>query len=106
MNIVKTKADLYRLLDNLESTDPEMFLATGLISVFGLRISELAVLKVVDGKLTVGHIKNNENTANKKRKPRRAFAMDLIEMPNLGNRLIQYYDSKLIKSIWLEDTLI
>ena len=36
--------DLFKLLDDLESTDPEMFLATGLVSIFGLRLAELAVL--------------------------------------------------------------
>ena len=72
--------DLFRLLDDLESRDPEMFLATGLISIFGLRLSELAVLRVdKDMNLFVGHIKNNTNTTNKKRKERRVFACDLIE---------------------------
>ena len=89
--------DLFRLLDHLESNDPEMFLATGLISIFGLRPAELAVLKVREGNLYVGHIKNNRNTTNKKRKDRRAFAMDLIEKPDLGKRLLQLYKTKLIK---------
>ena len=43
------------------------------------------------------HIKNNKNTTNKKRKPRRVFACDLIEKPNLGKKLIGWYKSKLIK---------
>ena len=90
--------DLLRLLDDLESRDPEMFLATGLISIFGLRISELAVLRVDKNEnLFVGHIKNNKNTTNKKRKDRRVFACDLIEKPNLGKKLIGWYKSKLIK---------
>ena len=58
--------DLFALLDDLESSDPDMFLATGLISIFGLRIAELAVLKVREGNLYVGHVKNNRNTTNKK----------------------------------------
>ena len=89
--------DLFELLDHFESNDPEMFLATGLISIFGLRIAELAVLEVRDGNLFVGHVKNNRNTTNKKRKARRAFAMDLIEKPNLGKKLISLYKSELIK---------
>ena len=90
--------DLFRLLDDLESRDPEMFLATGLISIFGLRLSELAVLRVdKDMNLFVGHIKNNTNTTNKKRKERRVFACDLIEKPDLGKKLIGWYKSKLIK---------
>ena len=90
--------DLLRLLDDLESRDPEMFLATGLIAIFGLRISELAVLSVDKNEnLFVGHIKNNKNTTNKKRKARRVFACDLIEKPNLGKKLIGWYKSKLIK---------
>ena len=89
--------DLFALLDDLESSDPEMFLATGLISIFGLRIAELAVLKVREGNLYVGHVKNNRNTTNKKRTDRRVFAMDLIEKPNLGKKLISLYKSELIK---------
>ena len=89
--------DLFRLLDDLESRDNEMFLATGLISIFGLRLAELAALKVVDGKLYVGHVKNNINTSDIERDSRRAFAMDLIQMPNLGEKLINLYDSGLVK---------
>ena len=91
--------DLFTLLDDLESSDPEMFLATGLISIFGLRIAELAVLKVREGNLYVGHVKNNRNTTNKKRIDRRVFAMDLIEkglkvsgynvVPNLRSFLVK-----------------
>ena len=92
------EVDLLRLLDDLESTDPEMFLATGLISIFGLRLSELAELEVRGGKLYVGHIKNNLNTTNQdKQDQRRVFAMDLVEKPNLGEKLIQLYKSQLIK---------
>ena len=90
--------DLYRLLDDLESNDNEMFLATGLIAIFGLRLSELAELRVEDGKkLYVGHIKNNINTLEQNREERRVFAMDLLQMPNLGKRLISLYDSGLVK---------
>ena len=89
--------DLLRLLDDLESSDPEMFLATGLIAIFGLRLSELAKLNVIENKLYVGQIKNNLNTTNKKKTMRRTFAIDLIEKPNLGNKLIKLYDSELIK---------
>ena len=39
--------DLFRLLDDLESKDSSLFLAVGLISIFGLRLSELAVLRAV-----------------------------------------------------------
>ena len=75
-----------------------MFLATGLISIFGLRLSELAELEVRGGKLYVGHIKNNLNTTNQDREEqRRVFAMDLVEKPNLGEKLIQLYKSQLIK---------
>jgi len=89
---------LFRLLDDLESSDPSMFLATGLISIFGLRLSELAELEVRGGKLYVGHIKNNLNTTNQDREEqRRVFAMDLVEKPNLGEKLIQLYKSQLIK---------
>ncbi len=91
------ESDLLRLLDDLESSDPEMFLATGLISIFGLRLSELAELEVRGGKLYVGHIKNNLNTTNQDRDSRRVFAMDLTDKPNLGNKLISLLDSELVK---------
>ena len=91
------ESDLFRLLDDLESSDPSMFLATGLISIFGLRLSELAELEVRGGKLYVGHVKNNLNTTNQDRDSRRVFAMDLTEKPNLGNKLIKLYDSELVK---------
>ena len=75
-----------------------MCLATGLISIFGLRLSELAELEVRGGKLYVGHIKNNTNTTEQDRATqRRVFAMDLVEKPNLGEKLIQLYKSQLIK---------
>ena len=79
--------DLLRLLDDLESRDPSLFLAVGLISIFGLRLSELAVLRAVDGKLYVGNIKNNINTKAKK-EDRRVFPMDLLARKNLGKNLI------------------
>jgi len=87
--------DLFRLLDDLESKDSSLFLAVGLISIFGLRLSELAVLRVVDGKLYVGNIKNNINTKAKK-EDRRVFPMDLFTRKNLGKKLIELYESKKI----------
>jgi len=87
--------DLLRLLDDLESRDSSLFLAVGLISIFGLRLSELAVLRVVDGKLYVGNIKNNINTKAKK-EDRRVFPMDLIEKKNLGKKLIKLFESEKI----------
>ena len=87
--------DLFRLLDDLESRDSSLFLAVGLISIFGLRLSELAVLRVVDGKLYVGNIKNNINTKAKK-EDRRVFPMDLFTRKNLGKKLIELYESKKI----------
>ena len=89
--------DLFKLLDHLEGSDPSMFLATGLISIFGLRLSELAALHIIENKLYVGQIKNNVNTSIKNNDLRRAFAMDLIEKPNLGNKLIKLYKSGLVK---------
>ena len=87
--------DLHRLLDDLESRDSSLFLAVGLISIFGLRLSELAVLRVLDGKLYVGNIKNNINTKAKK-EDRRVFPMDLFTRKNLGKKLIELYESKII----------
>ena len=87
--------DLHRLLDDLESRDSSLFLAVGLISIFGLRLSELAVLRVLDGKLYVGNIKNNIKTKAKK-EDRRVFPMDLFTRKNLGKKLIELYESKKI----------
>ncbi len=87
--------DLHRLLDDLESRDSSLFLAVGLISIFGLRLSELAVLRVLDGKLYVGNIKNNINTKAKK-EDRRVFPMDLFTRKKLGKKLIELYESKKI----------
>ena len=87
--------DLHRLLDDLESRDSSLFLAVGLISIFGLRLSELAVLRVLDGKLYVGNIKNNINTKAKK-EDRRVFPMDLFTRKDLGKKLIELYESKKI----------
>ena len=87
--------DLLRLLDDLESRDPSLFLAVGLISIFGLRLSELAVLRAVDSKLYVGNIKNNINTKAKK-EDRRVFPMDLLAKKNLGKKLIELFESKKI----------
>ena len=87
--------DLLRLLDDLESRDPSLFLAVGLISIFGLRLSELAVLRAVDSKLYVGNIKNNINTKAKK-EDRRVFPMDLLARKNLGKKLIELFESKKI----------
>ena len=87
--------DLLRFLDDLESRDPSLFLAVGLISIFGLRLSELAVLRAVDGKLYVGNIKNNINTKAKK-EDRRVFPMDLLGKKNLGKKLIELFESKKI----------
>jgi len=87
--------DLLRLLDDLESRDPSLFLAVGLISIFGLRLSELAVLRALDGKLYVGNIKNNINTKAKK-EDRRVFPMDLLARKNLGKKLIELFESKKI----------
>ncbi len=87
--------DLQRLLDDLESRDPSLFLAVGLISIFGLRLSELAVLRALEGKLYVGNIKNNKNTKAKK-EDRRVFPMDLLARKNLGKKLIKLFESKKI----------
>ncbi len=87
--------DLLKLLDDLESRDSSLFLAVGLISIFGLRLSELAVLRALDGKLYVGNIKNNINTKAKK-EDRRVFPMDLLAKKNLGKKLIELFESKKI----------
>ena len=51
-----------------------------------------------DGKLYVGHVKNNENTiGEQKPEDRRVIALDLPSLPGEGARLIRQYKEGLIK---------
>ena len=66
-----------------------MFLATGLIAIFGLRLSELAVLSVdKEGTYSLVILKTIKIQLIKKKQ--KTFACDLIGKPNLGKKLIHY----------------
>ena len=91
LNPYINEIDLERLLNDLQDNDPQMYLAVGLIGIFGLRSSEIAVLEVEDGKLYVGHIKNNEKTSEQNREARRVFPMDIVGRQGEGNKLINIY---------------
>ena len=91
--------DLEMLLEALKQNEKHgLRMAVGLIGLFGLRPSELAVLRVEDGKLYVGHVKNNENTiGEQKLEDRRVIALDLPSLPGEGARLVRQYEAGLVK---------
>jgi len=92
--------DLAALLDQMEADGKhELRLATGLIALFGLRLSELAALSVKDGRLYAGSfVKRNAATlAQKQKPPRLTLALDVAGREGEGNRLLQLYSSGLVK---------
>ena len=92
--------DLAALLDQMEADGKhELRLATGLIALFGLRLSELAALTVKDGKLYAGSfVKRNAATlAQKPKPPRLTLPLDIAGREGEGNRLLQLYISGLVK---------
>ena len=82
---------LYYLYDKLE-----LRLAIELVGLFGLRPAELMTLDVQEGKLYVGTVKRNANT-NEAQKNRLVMPLDLIELPNEGQRVLKQFESGLIK---------
>ncbi|MFM7674786.1 MAG: site-specific integrase [Synechococcus sp.] len=91
--------DLAALLDQLEADgEHELRLAVGLVALYGLRPSELAVLSVRDGKAYVGHVKRNSRSMTAKAKPPRLVkAIDIAGREGEGERLMQLYASGLVK---------
>jgi integrase len=91
--------DLAALLDQLEADgEHELRLAVGLVALYGLRPSELAVLKVIDGKAYVGHVKRNSNSMGRKTKPARLVkAINIAGREGEGERLLQLFASGLVK---------
>jgi integrase len=85
--------DLGALLDRLEADgEHELHLAVGLVGLYGLRPSELAVLTVKDGRGYVGYIKRNiKSIANKPKSPRLVKPIDLAGREGEGERLLQMY---------------
>jgi integrase len=91
--------DVAALLDAMEADgEHELRLAVGLVALYGLRPSELAVLTVKDGQGYVGHVKRNNRSLTAKPKPPRL--MKPIDVPGRegeGERLLQLYASGLVK---------
>jgi integrase len=91
--------DLAALLDDMEADgEHELRLAVGLVGLYGLRPSELAVLTVKEGKGYVGHVKRNSRSLNAKPKPPRLVKpIDVPGREGEGERLLQLYASGLVK---------
>ena len=91
--------DVAALLDAMEADgEHELRLAVGLVALYGLRPSELAVLTVKDGKGYVGHVKRNSRSLSAKPKPPRLVKpIDVPGREGEGERLLQLYASGLVK---------
>jgi integrase len=91
--------DVAALLDAMEADgEHELRLAMGLVALYGLRPSELAVLTVKDGKGYVGHVKRNSRSLNAKPKPPRLVKpIDVPGREGEGERLLKLYASGLVK---------
>ena len=88
--------ELITLLNGLES-DPSLRLAVGLVGLFGLRPAELMVLSVDDGNLRVGNVTRNAHSSASPKPPRTVQELPLKEFPGEGARLVQLYQSELVK---------
>tara|TARA_Y100000289_G_scaffold4425_1_gene4063 strand:- start:2148 stop:3386 length:1239 start_codon:yes stop_codon:yes gene_type:complete len=90
--------DLEFLLTSLRADNkPDLYLAVGLVGLFGLRPAELSALRVDDqGILWVGgQVKRNKRTMKNPKPDRFVFPMDLPSMPGEGQRLLKLYQSGL-----------
>jgi len=88
------------LLDALEADGKaELRLAVGLVSLFGLRPAELAVLRVDDeGRLRVGaQVKRNRWSMNRPKSERLALPLDIPGRDGEGARFLQLHASGLVK---------
>ena len=91
--------DLANLLDQMKADGREdLYLATALISLYGLRLGELAKLNVIDGELFVGHIKQNTQTLMQDEKPpREVIGVDIAGREGEAAKVLQLYESGLVK---------
>ena len=88
--------ELITLLKGLES-DPSLRLAVGLVALFGLRPAELMVLSVDDGNLKIGNVKRNAHSSATPKPPRTVQELPLKEFQGEGARLVQLFQSGLVK---------
>ena len=91
--------DLGMLLDRMEADGQhELRLAVGLVGLYGLRPSELAVLTVKDGRGYVGQVKRNIRSMSIKNKaPRLIKPIDVAGREGEGEVLLQAYANGLVK---------
>lgn len=90
--------DLSLLLDALQADGKhELWLAVGLVGLYGLRPAELAVLQVIDGKLYVGQVKRNSRTMKRASPPRLVVALDIPGREGEGRRMQELFQSGLVK---------
>ena len=89
--------DLSLLLESLERDGKaELYLATALIALYGLRPAELGALEVKREKLYIHNIKRNAQTLNAPQKlPRRGMPLNLKDRPNEGERVALLYQAGL-----------
>jgi integrase len=91
--------DLATLLDALEADGKtELWLAVGIVGLFGLRPAELAALRVEDGKLYVGgQVKRNKRTMKTAKPDRLVLPLDILGREGEGNRMLELFTSGVIK---------
>ena len=91
--------DLALLLDALkEDGKTELWLAVGLVGLFGLRPAELAVLQASGGTLHVGtHVKRNARTMKRPSPPRLVLPLDIPGREGEGQRMVELFESGLVK---------
>ncbi|QNI52466.1 phage integrase family protein [Synechococcus sp. RS9915] len=91
--------DLAALLDQMEADGRhDLRLATALISLFGLRPAELALLSVKEGRLYAGAVKRNTaSLAQKPKPPRLCLPLDIEGREGEGMKALQLYASGLVK---------
>lgn len=75
----------------------ELHLAVSLVGLFGLRPSELGVLKIEEGKLYVGCVKRNARTLKVVKPDRRVLPLDLPGREGDGSRALALLDSGFVK---------
>ncbi|QNI87852.1 site-specific integrase [Synechococcus sp. ROS8604] len=87
---------LLSLLNSL-AEKPQLRLAVALVGLYGLRPAELMMLSIDEGQLKVGNVKRNSKTARNPKPPRLVLPLDLKDLPGEGKRILDLYDSGLVK---------